>query len=124
MKYFTKIGLNNKVIEILNVNDSVLKDVGDNEHENLGISFLTELTGWPIWKETWKDGSQRKNFAGVGFTYDETRDAFIRPKPYASWTLNESTCDWDPPESKPEGIPNDGSQWEWNEATTTWDNNI
>jgi len=59
----------------------------------------------------------RKNFASVGDTYDETRDAFIPPKPYDSWTLNESTCLWDPPTP----IPVDGQEYVWNEGTTSWD---
>ena len=123
MKYFAKIGLNNKVTAILNVDDSVLKDAGGNEHESLGVAFLEELTGWAIWKETWKDGSQRKHFAGIGFTFDEGRDAFIRPQPHPSWTLNESTCDWDPPESKPAGTPLEGYVWTWDEAQQKWINN-
>ena len=117
MKYFAKIELNNKVTAILNVDDSVLKDADGNEHENLGVSFLTELTGWPLWKETWKDGSKRKNFAGMGHTYDETRDAFIRPQPFPSWTLNEDTCDWNPPTP----FPDDGKKYIWNEETTSWE---
>ena len=117
MKYFAKIELNNKVTAVLNVDDSVLKDADGNEYENLGVSFLTELTGWPIWKETWKDGSQRKNFAGIDYTYDETRNAFISPKRYPSWTLNESTCQWDPPTP----LPDDGKKYIWNEAAQQWD---
>lgn len=59
----------------------------------------------------------RKNFACVGDTYDETRDAFIPPKPHDSWTLNESTCLWDPPTP----MPLDGQEYVWNEGTTSWD---
>ena len=62
----------------------------------------------------------RKNFAGIGFTYDQTRDAFIPPKPFNSWTLNEDTCQWEAPVA----YPDDGKTYEWNEETTTWDNNI
>ena len=80
-------------------------------------SFLTELTGWPIWKETWKDGSQRKNFAGIDYTYDETRNAFISPKRYPSWIFNESTCQWDPPTP----FPDDGKKHIWNESEQRWD---
>ena|SRR6056300_1104584 len=54
----------------------------------------------------------RKNFAGVGYTYDKTRDAFYAPQPYASWTLNETTCHWEPPVAK----PNDGNTYSWNET--------
>jgi len=58
----------------------------------------------------------RKNYAGVGYTYDHTKDAFIPPKPFASWTLNEDTCLWDAPTS----IPTDGKFYEWDETTTSW----
>jgi hypothetical protein len=117
IKYFAKIELNNKVTQVLTMDDSVLKDADGNEHENLGVAFLTELTGWPIWKETWKDGSQRKNFAGIEYTYDETRNAFISPKRYPTWTLNESTCQWDPPTP----FPDDGKKYIWNETEQRWD---
>lgn len=59
----------------------------------------------------------RKNFAGIGYTYDYVRDAFIPPKLYASWSLNENTCLWDPPMP----YPNDGQIYLWNEETTSWD---
>jgi len=58
----------------------------------------------------------RKNFAGIGFTYDAQRDAFIPPKPFASWTLNESTCLWDAPVP----MPNDGKAYKWDESTLSW----
>jgi len=58
----------------------------------------------------------RKNFAGIGFTYDKTRDAFIPPKPYPSWLLNDDTCQWEPPTS----YPNDGNDYDWDETTTSW----
>lgn len=58
----------------------------------------------------------RKNYAGVGYTYDHTKDAFIPPKPFASWTLNEETCLWDAPTS----MPTDGKFYEWDETTTSW----
>ena len=59
----------------------------------------------------------RKNFAGVGFTYDSVRDAFIEPQPYASWTLNDTTCLWSAPTAYP---AEDGKRYEWNEDTTAW----
>lgn len=58
----------------------------------------------------------RKNYAGIGYTYDAVRDAFIPPKPYASWVLNETTCLWDAPVA----MPNDGKRYSWDEATTSW----
>jgi len=69
------------------------------------------------WLETRKDGSIRKNYAGIGFSYDSTRDAFIPPQPYPSWTLNEDTCLWEPPVA----YPTDGNMYNWNEETQAWD---
>ena len=59
----------------------------------------------------------RKNYAGIGYTYDFARDAFIPPKPFDSWTLNENSCLWE----SPVAMPDDGQQYEWNEETTSWD---
>ena len=101
MAYFAKIGLNNKVISVHSVHDNELKDSNGVEQENIGIEFLTNLHGWAVWKQTSYNNNIRKNFAGIGFTYDEDRDAFIPPKPYNSWTLNEDTCLWDPPVARP-----------------------
>jgi hypothetical protein len=127
MASFAKIGLNNKVIEVLSVNNEVLKDSNGVEQENIGIDFLTKLTGWAIWKQTsynTRNGVHnnngiplRKNHAGIGYTYDEDRDAFIPKKPFNSWVLNEDTCSWESPVNS----PNDGNMYSWNELTLTWD---
>ena len=127
MASFAKIGLNNKVIEVHSLHDNVLKDANGVEQEVLGIEFLTDLTGWAVWKQTsyntfggvHKLGGTpfRKNHAGKGFTYDEDRDAFIPKQPYNSWTLNESTCQWEAPSAKPD----DGKKYIWNESTKSWD---
>ena len=69
------------------------------------------------WVQTYKDGSQRKHYAGIGYSYDKTRDAFIPPQPYPSWVLNEDTCLWDAPVA----YPDDGNRYQWNEDTQTWD---
>ena len=63
------------------------------------------------------EARQRKNYAGIGYSYDQTRDAFIPPKPFPSWTLNETTCLWDAPVA----YPDDGNRYIWNEETTSWD---
>ena len=127
MASFAKIGLNSKVIEVLSVHNNVLKDAGGIEQEVLGIDFLTKLTGWSIWKQTsYNTGGGvhklggtplRKNHAGIGFTYDEDKDAFIPKQPFNSWTLNEDTCLWEAPSARPD----DGKDYEWNEETTSWD---
>jgi hypothetical protein len=117
MAHFAKIGLNNKVISVHSVHDNELKDSNGVEQENIGIDFLTKLTGWSIWVQTSYNGNIRKNFAGKGFTYDEDRDAFIPKKPFNSWILNEETCLWEAPIA----YPDDGKIYLWNEETTSWD---
>jgi hypothetical protein len=124
---FAKIGLNNKVIAVLSVVNEVLHDSNGVEQEVNGIDFLTKLHGWSIWKQTsynthggvHNNGGTplRKNHAGIGYTYDEDRDAFIAPKPYASWILNEETCRWEAPVA----MPTDDNKYTWNEATVSWD---
>jgi hypothetical protein len=117
MAHFAKIGLNNKVIEVLSVNNEVLLDSNGVEQETNGIDFLTKLTGWAIWKQTSYNGNFRKNHAGIGMTYDEDKDAFISPKPFNSWILNEDTCLWE----SPVAYPTDGQRYNWNEENQTWD---
>ena len=136
MSSFAKIGLNGKVIEVQSVVNEVLHDSNGVEQESIGIDFLTKLTGWSIWKQTsyntrcgeHKTGGTpfRKNFAGIGMTYDEDRDAFIPPKPYPSWTLNEQTCLWECPVAKPQLTQeqyDNNNYYEWNETNQTWDLN-
>ena len=119
MASFAKIGLNNKVIEVLSVNNEVLKDSNGVEQESIGIDFLTKLTGYPLWKQTSYNGNFRKNYASIGATYDETRDAFIPAKGFDSWTFNEDTCRYDPPVPKP--ADTETSAFFWNEETRNWD---
>ena len=115
MASFAKIGLDNKVIEVHSLHNNELKDANGVEQEVNGIDFLTKLTGWAIWKQT-SYNNIRKNHAGIGYTYDEDRDAFIAPQPYPSWTLNETTCKWDPPVAR----PNDGKRYQWNDDSESW----
>jgi len=127
MASFAKIGLNSKVIQVVSVHNNELKDSNGVEQENIGINFLTTLTGWSIWKQTsyntyageHKLGGTplRKNHASIGMTYDEDRDAFIPKKLYNSWTLNETTCRWEAPVA----YPTDGQTYEWNEENQQWD---
>jgi hypothetical protein len=127
MASFAKIGLNSKVIEVLSVHNNVLKDSNGVEQEVNGIDFLTKLTGYPVWKQTsynthggvHSSGGTplRKNHAGIGMTYDETRDAFIPKKPFNSWILNETTCLW----NAPVAYPTDGGKYTWNETNLIWD---
>mgnify|MGYP003624344337 FL=1 len=116
MANFAKIGLNNKVIQVISVNNNELLDSNGVEQEVNGIDFLTKLTGWSIWVQTSYNVNFRKNYAGIGMTYDEDRDAFIPKKPYNSWVLNETTCSWDAPTA----YPNDDKVYNWNEETLAW----
>jgi hypothetical protein len=125
MASFAKIE-NNIVIAVHSVVNDVLKDSNGVEQENIGIYFLKNLHGWENWKQTsynthggiHSNGGTpfRKNHAGIEYTYDEDRDAFIPPKPYNSWILNESTCLWNAPVARPE----DGNVYFWNEQTLNW----
>ncbi len=101
MAHFVKLDENNIVVNGFAIHDNELKDNENNEQEILGIKFCVKLFGEGNYKQTFYDGTSRKNYAGVGYTYDETRDAFIGPKPYASWTLNETTCKWEAPITHP-----------------------
>jgi hypothetical protein len=134
MASFAKIGLNNKVIEVLSVNNEVLHDANGVEQESIGIDFLTKLTGYPVWKQTSYNTNGgvhssggiplRKNHASIGMTYDEDRDAFIPKKPFTSWVLNETTCLWEAPVSMPtltqEQIDNK-NYYNWNETIQNWE---
>jgi len=117
MAYFAKLNENNIVTTVESVVNSVIIDGDGVEQEQLGIDFLYSLHGNSGWyKQTSHNSSIRKNFAGVGFTYDATRDAFIPPQEYASWTLNETTCRWEAPTARPD----DGKYYEWDELITNW----
>ena len=122
MAHFAKIGKGNIVEKVVVVSNDVATT------EQAGIDFLNQTFKTnDIWKMTsyntfggiHKLGGTpfRKNFAGIGFKYDQTRDAFIEPKPFDSWTLNEDTCRWDAPVVK----PNDGQDYKWNETIKNWE---
>ena len=114
MAYFAKLGIGNKVLTVEVVHDSVATT------EQAGVDFLNNLHKTnDVWKQTYADKSLRKNYAGIGYKYDQTRDAFITPRPYNSWTLNEDTCLWEAPTPKPDS--ESGEKYEWNESTTSWD---
>ena len=117
MAHFAKLNEINKVIGVEVVNNVVIVDANGNEQEQVGIDFLTQLNGGVGWyKQTSYNGTFRKNYAGIGYTYDASRDAFIPPQPYNSWTLNEDTCLWD----SPVAYPTDDLMYSWDEATTNW----
>jgi len=113
MAYFAKLGIGNKVVAVHVVSNDVATT------EQAGIDFLNNLYGSrDVWKQTSYNGNIRKNYAGVGYKYDQTRDAFIPPQPYNSWLLNEDTCNWEPPVNRP---TDDGNNYKWNEEITNWE---
>jgi hypothetical protein len=112
MAHFAKLGVGN-IIETVHV---VSNDIATTEQA--GVDFLNNLYNTrDVWKQTSYNGIIRKNFAGIGHSYDEARDAFIQPKPFASWILNETTCRWEAPIA----LPDTENRYNWNEETTTWD---
>ena len=115
MAHFAKLDENNNVLAVhVVVNDVITID--GNESEQAGIDFLTGLHGHTLWKQTSYNGNIRKNYAGIGYTYDAGRDAFIPPKPYASWTFDEITCQWEAPVA----YPADGKHYAWDETSQEW----
>lgn len=117
MAHFAKLNESNVVIEVHVIHNNELIDENGQESEAKGIEFLTEWSGgYTNWKQTSYNGNFRKNYAGVGFVFDAGRDAFIPPKPFASWVLNENSCIWDAPVAKPE----DDKRYFWDENTTSW----
>jgi hypothetical protein len=121
MASFAKIGLNGKVIEVQSVVNEVLHDSNGVEQESIGVDFLTKLTGWAIWKQTSYNNNFRKNHAGIGYTYDEERNAFIPPKIFKSWILNEDTCRWEAPIAKPTEELETNQYYSWNESIINWE---
>jgi hypothetical protein len=122
MAHFAKLGAGDIVTQVTCVSNDIVVT------EQAGIDFLNGLFKTEdVWKQTsynTQDGVHkldgtpfRKNHAGIGYTYDAAKDAFIPPQPYPSWTLNEDTCQWDAPTA----YPDDGKRYEWNEGTTSWD---
>ena len=130
MASFAKIGLNNKVIAVHSVHNNELLDANGIQQEVNGINFLKNLTGWAIWKQTFTNGT-RKNYAGLGYTYDEDDNIFWPKKPYASWVKHNESASWKSPIGDAPALTEEQTSqneaathsWSyvWNEANTTWD---
>jgi len=117
MAHFAKLDDQNIVIDVNVVNNETLNNLPFPESENVGVAFLTNWSsGYTNWKQTSYNANFRKNYAGIGYTYDAVLDAFIAPKPYPSWLLNTTTCQWEPPIP----YPTDGKLYYWNEETQQW----
>ena len=115
MAHFAEIDQFGKVKRVIVVANADTSDASGVEKEHIGAAFCEKLFGG-TWKQTSYNGNFRKNYAGIGYTYDATRDAFIPPQPYPSWVINEATCQW----QAPTPMPTDGKRYSWDEATLSW----
>lgn len=116
MAHFAQLDENNIVTQVIVVNNSDTRDVIGNEQEHIGVAFCERLFGGR-WKQTSYNGNMRKRYAGIGYSYNEELDAFVRPKPYPSWTFNSETADWDPPVPR----PTEGEMlYVWDEESQAW----
>jgi hypothetical protein len=115
MAHFAQLNEENLVTQVIVVANQDTADQDGVENEAIGIEFCTNLLGG-TWKQTSYNGNIRKNYAGVGYKYDAALDAFIPPQPFASWTLNNETAQWEAPTP----YPTDDKRYTWDEATTAW----
>ena len=116
MAHFAQLNAENLVTQVIVVANQDTADQDGVENEAIGIEFCTNLLGG-TWKQTSYNGNIRKNYAGVGYKYDATLDAFIPPQPFASWVLDEDKAQW----KAPVDYPTEEGKYTWNEATLTWD---
>lgn len=116
MAHFAELDDNNIVLRVIVVSNADTSTPDGTEVESIGVAFCQRLFGGN-WKQTSYNGNIRKRYAGIGYTYNETLDAFIPPKPYPSWTLDNATADW----VAPVPYPTDGKMYSWNESTQSWD---
>ena len=117
MAHFAEINSDNIVQKVIVVDNNDCKDAEGNESEAVGAAFCNTLLGG-IWKQTSYNGNFRKNYAGIEYTFDEERDAFIPPKPYSKWILNEDTCNWEAPIEMP---VEEGKFFTWNDNKGEWE---
>ena len=122
MAHFCELDSNNIVKQVIVVSNADTSTAQGEEKESIGIAFCERLLGG-TWVKTSYNATIRKNYAGIGYTYDKDRDAFIPPKPYASWVLDETTCLWNAPVAMPSdaGQGDPPKMYTWNEETRTWD---
>jgi hypothetical protein len=114
MAHYAQIDENNIVTQVIVIDNKDTADANGVEKEYIGAAFCERLFGG-TWKQTSYNGNIRKNYAGIGYTYQADIDAFVAPKPYASWTL-DANAQWQPPVA----MPTDGGMYSWDEATTSW----
>jgi len=117
MAHFAKLDDHNIVLEVNVVNNDDIDNLSFPQSEPIGVAFLTEWSGgYTNWKQTSYNNNFRVRYAGNGYIYDADLDAFLPPKPYPSWLLNTTTCDW----QAPIPYPSDGKAYVWDEATQSW----
>jgi hypothetical protein len=122
MAYFAKLGTGNIIEQVISINNSVITDSNGIEQEQLGVDFINKLYNTrDVWKQTSYNNNIRKNYAGIGYHYDQTRDAFIPPKPFNSWILNEDTCLWEAPVAMPTEELEENQYYSWNESIINWE---
>jgi len=115
MAHFAQLDENNVVTQVIVVANSDTSDASGVEKEHIGAAFCERLFGG-VWKQTSYNGNKRKNYAGIGYTYREDIDAFVPPKPYASWVLNDTTAQWEAPVA----MPDNGGMYTWDEDNQAW----
>jgi len=120
MAHFAQLDENNVVLQVIVVDNKDTADANSVEKEHIGAAFCEKLLGG-TWKQTSYNGTIRKNYAGIGMKYHADTDAFVAPKPYASWVLNNTTAQYEAPVAKPATELPQGKQYSWNESTTSWD---
>ena len=122
MAYFAKLGTGNIIEQVISINNSVITDNNGIEQEKLGVDFINKLYNTrDVWKQTSYNRTFRKNYAGIGYQYDQQRDAFIPPKPFNSWVLNEDNCRWEAPVAKPTTQLEENQYYYWNESVINWE---
>ena len=114
MAHYAQIDANNVVTQVVVIDNKDTADASGVEKEHIGAAFCERLFGG-TWKQTSYNGNIRKNYAGIGYTYRADIDAFVPPKPFASWILN-ADAQWEAPVA----MPTDGQMYSWDEATTSW----
>jgi len=115
MAHFAELDANNVVLRVIVVANKDTADANGVEKESIGAAFCERVLGG-TWKQTSYNGNIRKNYAGVGFTYQADIDAFAPPQPYPSWVLNPNMAQWEAPVPKPD----DGKYYVWDEQTQSW----
>ena len=121
MAHFAQLDENNVVVQVIVVDNKDTADANGVEKEHIGAAFCERLLGG-TWKQTSYNNNMRKNYAGIGYTYNADLDAFVPPKPFESWVLNSDTAQWEPPTPIPADVytGNPPKRYHWDEETTSW----